>query len=195
MKQSKTILEKQALQLSLDDLLGKQSVRTTFKLPPQIIELLSITAAQLGIKQKSLFDQLVEDTSVLREIAKEAQDTTDKEKERRPKTFVISRNSLISIEAICQNVQVSRDKLVEASIKRLMPVIDNERKKNEKRKIMLKEMQALLQQAKKLQGKAAKLLEKDDQVYELIKNQTSLCQKNVAAVEVLVEKGKSMEVW
>jgi len=38
----------------LDDLLGKKSVRATFKLRPEAIEMLSILSAQLGIKQKSL---------------------------------------------------------------------------------------------------------------------------------------------
>lgn len=38
---------------------GKQSVRATFKLPEHIIKLLGGVATQLGVKQKSLFDQLV----------------------------------------------------------------------------------------------------------------------------------------
>ena len=50
------------LGLTADLLKGKQSIRATFKLPPDIIRLLSIAASQLGIKQKTLFDQLVEDS-------------------------------------------------------------------------------------------------------------------------------------
>ena len=55
--------------LDANTLRGRQSVRATFRLPPPIIELLSIAANQLGIKQKSLFDQLVEDREVLEQVA------------------------------------------------------------------------------------------------------------------------------
>ena len=54
------------------DLRGKQSVRATFKLTEKAIEALSIVAVHLGIKQKSLFDHLLEDTRSLSAIAKEA---------------------------------------------------------------------------------------------------------------------------
>ena len=40
------------------DLRGRQSVRATFKLSEGCIEAISIVAAHLGIKQKSLFDHL-----------------------------------------------------------------------------------------------------------------------------------------
>jgi hypothetical protein len=42
-------------------LLGKKSLRATLNLHPAAIERLSIRATQLGIKQKSLFDYLLED--------------------------------------------------------------------------------------------------------------------------------------
>ena len=40
----------------LAELLGKKSVRATFKLRPAVIELFSILATHLGIKQKSLLE-------------------------------------------------------------------------------------------------------------------------------------------
>ena len=40
------------------DLRGRQSVRTTFKLPARSIDALSLLAGQLGIKQKSIVDHL-----------------------------------------------------------------------------------------------------------------------------------------
>lgn len=52
------------------DLRGRQSVRATFKLSEKAIDALSIVAIHLGIKQKSLFDQLINDTSSLSLIAK-----------------------------------------------------------------------------------------------------------------------------
>jgi endonuclease/exonuclease/phosphatase family metal-dependent hydrolase len=44
---------------SSSDLRGRQSVRATFKLSVRAIDALSIVAAHLGIKQKSLFDHLI----------------------------------------------------------------------------------------------------------------------------------------
>ena len=58
---------------STADLRGKQSVRATFKLTEGCIDAISIVAAHLGIKQKSLFDHLVEDDRSLRSIAREIQ--------------------------------------------------------------------------------------------------------------------------
>ena len=55
------------------DLRGRQSVRATFKLSEGCIEAISIVAAHLGIKQKSLFDHLVEDARFLTSIAREIQ--------------------------------------------------------------------------------------------------------------------------
>ena len=57
--------------ISFDELRMKQSVRTTFRLPKEIINLLGLIASQLGIKQKSLLDQLIEDASLLHELGKE----------------------------------------------------------------------------------------------------------------------------
>ena len=55
------------------DLRGKQSVRATFKLSARAIEAMSIVAVHLGIKQKSLFDHLIEDMQSLKLIAREVE--------------------------------------------------------------------------------------------------------------------------
>ena len=51
------------------DLRGKQSVRATFKLTKKAIDSLGVVALHMGIKQKSLFDHIIEDTSTLKELA------------------------------------------------------------------------------------------------------------------------------
>src|SRR5210317_303512 len=79
------------------DLRGRQSVRATFKLTEGCIDAISIVAAHLGIKQKSLFDHLVEDTSSLSSIAREIKDVKLAKQARIQKTFVISRRSLSSL--------------------------------------------------------------------------------------------------
>lgn len=60
--------------LTVNNLIGRQFVRATFKLPQDVINLLAAIAAQLGIKKKSLFDQLLKNTAELEEIARKSPD-------------------------------------------------------------------------------------------------------------------------
>lgn len=53
------------------ELRGRQSIRATFKLTAGCIDAISIVAKHLGIKQKSLFDHLAEDTQVLKKLLRE----------------------------------------------------------------------------------------------------------------------------
>ncbi len=198
MKEKKqTILYGQSskLDLSIDELKGRQSVRATFRLPKQAIDLLTVIAGQLGIKQKSLFDQLVEDISVLGEIANEARNYQFQQQDRRQKTFVISRNSLVALDSIAREQSIPRDLLVEFSIRRLLPVIESELKKHEKRKILLRELKEYLQWGKQIRHKAEYLLGRDDIFFQLIDQQVSLSEKNVESINSMIEKGKPMEDW
>ena len=52
------------------DLRGRQSVRATFRPSEDCIDAISILSAQLGIKQKSVFDHLMEDAQVLKKHRK-----------------------------------------------------------------------------------------------------------------------------
>ena len=78
------------------DLRGRQSVRTTFKLTPRSIDALSLLASQLGIKQKSIFDHLVDDTRALQALARDLENRAELVQERVPKTYVISRKRYAS---------------------------------------------------------------------------------------------------
>jgi hypothetical protein len=181
--------------LTVDDLTGKQSVRATFRLPQQVIDLLTVIAGQLGIKQKSLFDQLVENTSITDKVAHEALDYAKRDAERHQKTFVISRSTLHSLKQISQKWQIPRDILVEVYIKQLQPVIETELGKHKKRKTLLREMRIYQEQGKKLLKAAEDLLGKDDMLCEKIKNQIQITNKNVATAEDLIKKGTPMEDW
>jgi len=182
-------------QLSVDELKGKQSVRVTFRLPAQVIELLSLIAAQLEIKQKSLFDQLVEDPTILRQVAQEAHQALPRQEGRRQKTFVISRCSLTSIEEIASQEQIHRDALVEFSIRRLLPVIDAELQKHEHRKIILREMQAYLEHGKQLLHQTGKMLGTNDQLYGVLEKQVAGNARHLDLLRHSIEKGKPMEDW
>jgi hypothetical protein len=194
MGRRKRTAESRKLELTVGDLTGKQSVRATFKLPQQIIDLLAVIAGQLGIKQKSLFDQLVENASIMEKVAREALDYSTEE-ERHQKTFVISRSTLLSLNQISKKQNIPRDILVEVYIKQLLPVIKTELGKHQKRKQLLKEMRNYQNQGKKLLKAAEDLLGKDDMLYEKIKSQINIANKNVATAENLITKGMPMEDW
>jgi len=177
----------------LDSLKGMQSVRSTFTLPKKTINLLSAVATQLGVKQKSIFDHLVENKVMLHEVADEAQKNRKVTGKLRQKTFVLSRNSLISLDAVAREYQLPRDVLVEFSIKRLLPVIDAEKKRHRNRKTLLKEMEIYEDQGRKMLDQALTLMGKDDPVYNKLQYVLSLYKKNMDQLKETIERGKCME--
>lgn len=182
-------------ELFMEDLKGKQSVRATFRLPRQVIGLLSVMAAQLGIKQKSLFDHLVENSEILEEVAAETKEFSLPPEDRQQKTFVISRSSLVTLDRIARDQHLPRDVLVEAFIRRLLPVIDTELKKHKKRKTLLRELENSLQKDRQLLKKTEDLLGREDQLYGMIDHQVKICEKNVETLKNIIAKGKPMEEW
>jgi hypothetical protein len=130
---------------SVHDLRGRQSVRTTFKLTERSIHALSILAGQLGIRQKSLFDYLIDDIQALRLIAEKVKQLEAGE-QRVAKTYVISRKTLENLEQISTSCNTPRDVLVEFSIERILPLIRREKEKHVRRKQFLAEIEAYLRQ-------------------------------------------------
>ena len=63
-------IKESVFKTSVLDLRGRQSVRATFRLSEDCIDAISILAIQLGIKQKSIFDHLMEDDQVLKQVPK-----------------------------------------------------------------------------------------------------------------------------
>jgi len=147
---------------SMAALKGRQSVRATFKLTEQCIDAISIVANQLGIKQKSLFDHLLEDTELLESIAREIEDQPTVSQDRRQKTYVISRNSLTVINHIAEHYAAPRDGLIELIMRRLLPIIAREKKRYEKRKKALPEIEAFFNEGQKLFAKLDTTLGPDD---------------------------------
>ena len=180
-------------QPSFADLRGRQSVRATFKLSARAINAISILSEQLGIKQKSLFDQLIEDKSVLDIVAENALESEASDESRRQKTFVLSRRSLEVLDTVARQKEIPRDLLVEVSIQRLLPVMLTEKEKHRKRTIIYKEMENYLGQGRKLLEKAGKILNKQDLAYTLLENAVGVCEEKVSELREIVEKGQSME--
>ncbi len=180
--------------LTADILKGKQSVRATFKLPVQIINLLSVAAAQLGVKQKALFDQLVEDSEVLSHIASESKRYKPGTLEqKRQKTYVLSRKSLVTLEKVAGQYGIARDVLVEVSISRLLPVIDEEKDKLKKRKTMLREMIKYQQNGLHLLHKAGRLLGTGDPLFQCLESMLEQGERNIRDMKGLIDRGRCLD--
>jgi len=180
-------------QPSAADLRGRQSVRATFKLSTRSIEALSIVAVHLGIKQKSLFDQLIEDARSLSLIARELESEEFDSLKRVQKTFVISRRTLSSLEDVSRQYNAPRDALVEYSIQRLLPVIIREREKHRKRKAILEDINAHLEAGLRLLNKAEALLGEDDPVFVKLQAAMGVFSNTRAGIENFVEKCEIIE--
>ena len=175
------------------DLRGRQSVRATFKLSPRAIDVLSIVAAQLGIKQKSLFDHLIEDVKSLNVIANEIEDEAFGALERIQKTFVVSRRTLSCLEQTSRQFNAPRDALVEYSIQRLLPVIAKERERHHKRKEVLNDINSHLEQGLKILQKARSLLGEEDPVYNRFESAMHGLVNAQTHIDDFVKRGSVIE--
>ena len=135
------------------DLRGRQSVRTTFKLTPRCIDALSVLAGQLGIKQKSLFDHIIDDAQALTSIAEEVENELQLSSARVPKTYVVSRKTLEILDRVSRKYQAPRDALVEFSIERIMPLIEEEKKKHDRRKQLIEGLEELRRKGRGITGR------------------------------------------
>jgi len=175
------------------DLRGRQSVRATFRLSEACIDAITILSAQLGIKQKSVFDHLLEDAQVLRNVARELEDTQFDRHGRIQKTFVVSRRSLSFLDMISSKHNAPRDALVEYSVRRLLPIIANERKKHEKRKELLGEISNHFNDGETLLSKAEELLGGDDLIVNKLQIAMSVYQNVLDDITNFIERGKIIE--
>lgn len=175
------------------DLRGKQSVRATFKLTAKAIDAVSIVAVHLGIKQKSLFDHLIEDTQSLKAIAREMHFDNFKKLHRIQKTYVLSRKTLNSLEQTSKFFNAPRDALVEYSIQRLLPIIAKEREQHRKRKEILKEIRTYLQQGERILRMSVGLLGDDDPVCGSFRHAMRAGVKAYRDIESFVERGEIIE--
>ena len=180
-------------QPSPHDLRGRQSVRATFKLSARAIETMSIVSVHLGIKQKSLFDHLIEDAQSLSHIARELESEKFRTLSRIQKTFVISRRTLSCLDEISKQFQAPRDALVEYSIQRLLPVIAQERERHRRRKEILNDMNEHLADGLKILQKSKSLLGEDDPVFIRLASAIKSMANAQSNVNAFIEKGDIIE--
>lgn len=175
------------------DLRGRQSVRATFKLTAGCIDAISIVATQLGIKQKSLFDHLIEDTRSLSLIARGMQNAKIQGQNRIQKTFVISRRSLSSLDKVSRSYNAPRDALVEYTVQSLLPIIANEQEKHNKRKAMFGEIEDHFIKGEKLLNKVRDSLGADDHIYQKLETVMTVYENAYRNIVAFIERGKIIE--
>ena len=175
------------------ELRGRQSVRATFKLTEACIGAISIVAAHLGIKQKSLFDHLVEDINTLNSIAGELRDVSLRKFSRVQKTYVISRKSLCSLDEVSRAHNAPRDALVEYSVQRLLPVIINEQKKHAARKKIMADITRHFIDGRNLLGKLEKILGNEDPLFGRLETLMTHYRNTYGGMLDFMERGKPIE--
>lgn len=175
------------------DLRGRQSVRTTFKLTPRSIDALSLLASQLGIKQKSIFDHLVDDTRALQALARDLENRAELAQDRVPKTYVISRKTLENLEQVCKRYQAPRDALVEFCIERIMPLIKEEKEKHLNRQKLQTKLDQFVVLSRELLEDADKELDRDDPVFEQVYQMARATQSGYDEINQIIEKGARLE--
>jgi uncharacterized protein YoxC len=186
------ITQAKNIELSAKQLKGKQSVRATFRLSDQMIDLLKVAANHLEVQQKSLIDELVQNRETLDQIASESQDVSQTVQERRQKTFVLSRNALNLLDDISDKYNLSRDYLVELCIGRLIPFVDAEQEKHEQRRQLIKDVDHYLDEGIKLLDKADSMLEKDDRFRVKLENIIKYTERNVHELRKFVKERKTL---
>ena len=175
------------------DLRGRQSVRTTFKLTPRSIDALSLLAGQLGIKQKSIFDHLVDDTRALQALARDLENRVELAQERVPKTYVISRKTLENLEQVSKRFQAPRDALVEYCIERIMPLIEEEKEKHLNRLKLQTKLDKFLALSREILEDADQELDRDDPVFEQVYQMARAVQSGHDEINQIIEKGARLE--
>ena len=175
------------------ELRGRQSVRATFRISERAIDALSIVSVHLGIKQKSLFDHLIEDSDTLRLIAREIESYEFQQLNRIQKTYVLSRKTLSSLDRAARSQNAPRDALVEYSIQRLLPIILKEREKHLMRKEILGDLTDFLKAGEKILRKSKASLGVDDPVYDRLRAAMVGLVNAYRHIDSYVEKGKIIE--
>ncbi len=191
--QMNTELDLRQPMTAANDLRGRQSVRTTFKLSEDTIHAVSIVAAHLGIKQKSLFDHLMEDLIAMGELPADRQGHEPAVHARVQKTYVISRRSLDYLDRISRDHHTSRDRLVEICVQKLLPIIEAERQQHAKRKEVLAELKKQTAKGRRFLQKARLSLGDNDPVTTILATATNTMEAASQQVEAFVERSRIIE--
>ncbi|MGB5984799.1 MAG: hypothetical protein WBG37_05790 [Desulfobacterales bacterium] len=172
---------------------NRQSVRATFKLSADCIDALSIVATHMGIRQKSLFDHLVEDLELLNSMALEMKSHSWEPQFGIQKTYVISRGSLSALNQIAKTHGVPRDALIELSVRRLIPIIAQQQQDYAERKKVLDKLNRHYAAGVKIKSQVDRLFGRDDALRSELTHVMESYAACLANLQRFVEKGKQIE--
>jgi hypothetical protein len=108
---------------------------------------------------------------------------------------VISRRSLCSLEEVSKNYNTPRDALVEYSVQRLLPLIETERLRQEKRKQMLSAAKKHFRQGVVLFEKWSESLGDEDPLLDSLANAMHGYENALQEMDDIVERGKLIEMF
>lgn len=175
------------------ELRGKQSVRATFKLSQKAIDAIGLVAIHMGIKQKSLFDHIIEDIDALDELAQTIRIRQFKKIPRRQKTFVLSRRTIEALETISQTHNTPRDALVEYSIKKLETIISDEKLRHEERKRLLKDISGHIDKGVSLYQKSVAALGENDPFCRQIEKMIEADRNTEHQIKQFIDRSRVLE--
>lgn len=178
---------------SIFDLRGKQSVRATFKLSQKAIDAIGLVAIHMGIKQKSLFDHIIEDVTALDDLAKTIRIRQFNKIHRKQKTFVLSRKTIDSLSAISETHGMPRDALVEYSIQKLESIILAEKLRHEQRKKLRSQILVHFETGETLYHHATEILGEEDPFCRRLEKAVAMARKSIQEIDEFLEKSKILE--
>jgi hypothetical protein len=106
---------------------------------------------------------------------------------------VLSRKTLTCLEEVSKKFDTPRDALVEYSIRRLVPVVEEEREKHFRRKAVLGEITEFLGRGEEILNRSRDLLGEDDFVNEKFEASMKGLLNAYSAIAAFVEKGETIE--
>ncbi len=178
---------------SVVDLRGRQSVRATFRLSQKAIDAIGLVAVHMGIKQKSLFDHIIEDMGAMEKLAGSIRIPQFEKLARRQKTFVMSRRTIDALSAVSQAYDMPRDALVEYAVQKLESVIQSEKIRHGERKKLTAEVMAHFEQGERLYRTVANTLGKEDPFCRHLAKAVQAARKTADDLQSLMEKSRILE--
>ena len=185
--------KKRELQVDPNELIAKQSIRTTFKLSEKTSNLLKVSAKHLGIKQKTLLDELLEDKKALDLLADDAITYARDENKCRPKTMVLSQKALDQLETVSSYREIPRDYLIELSVARLASYVHSSAKTHENRGLLMEQLDRHNSQLIDLYSKAETMLQEDDAFLLSFKTLAEITLKQLEKIRKTVKDNSEFE--
>jgi hypothetical protein len=131
----------------------------------------------------------------LKFIASELKNAAPKREGGVQKTFVISRRTLAILQEIAKAYDAPRDTLVEFSIQRLKPVIEQEKAKHDTRKRIAAKIENNLKVQRKLLEEATSLLGREDPISDELTCAVSRWENTHDAILAFLEKSEKLMAY